>query len=82
MAEEAAKTCVECQGTMCPVVLMDKVHHAGTQRELEYRLPDARPSFWMGKYPAAGTVRAFLCGGCGRIALYGAATEAKSTVVQ
>jgi len=75
MADEVSKSCVECQGTMCPVVLMDKVHHSGAQRELEYRLPEARPSFWRGLYPPAGRVRAFLCGGCGRISLYGSDTE-------
>ena len=37
---------------------------------LEYRLSDDRLSFWTGKYPTAGTVMAFMCEGCGRIALY------------
>jgi hypothetical protein len=74
MADEASKTCVECQGTMSPIIVMDKDSFGMTPRgpqPLEYRLPDDRRSFWTGKYPTAGQVRAFLCAGCGRIALYG-----------
>ena len=79
MSDETSKVCVECGGAMAPIVLMDK--HVGMARlaqtgPLEYRLPDDRLSFWTGKYPTAGTVRAFLCGECGRIALYGGAAEA------
>jgi hypothetical protein len=65
---------------MSPVVIMDKSPggltgnwHIGV---LEYRLPDDRVSFWTGGYPTAGPVRAFLCGGCGRIALYGGKPDA------
>ena len=75
MASEATKFCVECQGAMFPVVLLDKIHHTGTPREFEYRQPDDSRSFWTGKYPTAGRVRAFLCEGCGRIALYGSGSE-------
>lgn len=74
--DEVSRVCVECQGAMFPIIIMDKLHpvptahrHAST---LEYRLPDDRLSFWSGKYPTAGKVHAFLCEGCGRIALYGA----------
>ena len=79
MADEAARKCVECQGSMSPILIMDKLHtfptphrHAGS---LEYRLPDDSLSFWTGKYPTAGTVRAFMCADCGRIALYGGAAD-------
>ncbi|MFN0056451.1 MAG: hypothetical protein ACKV0T_30255 [Planctomycetales bacterium] len=37
-------------------------------------------SFWTGKYPSAGLVRAYLCADCGRIALYGGAPDAKPGV--
>ena len=77
MASEETKACVDCDGTMFPVVLMDKVHHSGTPRELEYRQPDDKRSFWTGKYPTAGRVQAFLCEGCGRIALYGSVPVAQ-----
>lgn len=74
MADEVQRTCVECQGSMSPIVIMDKApgmaRHA-VVGQLEYRLPDDCASFWTGKYPTAGVVRAYLCAGCGRIALYG-----------
>jgi hypothetical protein len=65
---------------MYPIIIMDKTNpmptdHRYTKR-LEYRLPDDRLSFWTGKYPTAGVVRAFMCEGCGRIALYGGASDA------
>lgn len=71
MDGDASKTCFECQGTMSPIVIMDRVHHAGAPPELQYRQPDDRRSFWTGWYPTAGRVQAYLCGECGRIALYG-----------
>jgi hypothetical protein len=60
------------------------VERAGALHALECRLcigeylvlPDDRLSFWTGKYPTAGTVRAFMCEGCSRIALYGGEPEA------
>lgn len=79
MADELSRTCIECQGVMSPIVVMDKFHpgpgrhlYAG---ELEYRLPEDRLSFWTGKYPTAGYIQAFLCASCGRISLYAADTE-------
>ncbi len=80
MADESSKTCVECQGSMSPVVIMDQDHHRNTwsgPQSLRYRLPDDRRSFWTGTYPTAGQVRAFMCCGCGRIALYGSATDSQ-----
>jgi hypothetical protein len=77
MADEA-RTCPECQGSMSPIIIMDKqpgVTRYSAAGALEYRLPDDRISFWTGKYPTAGSVRAFMCGGCGRITLYGAETQ-------
>ena len=80
MADDVSLTCVECKGSMAPIIIMDKrTWGPGEQRNagvLEYRLPEDRASFWMGKYPTAGSVRAFMCQGCGRIALYGGAADA------
>ena len=82
MAHEVSRPCVECQGSMSPILIMDKLHPAPTEHRytgsLEYRLPEDRLSFWTGKYPTAGEVRAFMCAGCGRIALYGAAAEGQA----
>jgi hypothetical protein len=76
MADEVTRTCIECQSSMYPIVMMDKLHPGPTKHRyagaLEYRLPDDRLSFWSGKFPTAGEVHAFMCDSCGRIALYGA----------
>ncbi len=81
MKDEGLRTCAECQGRMSPIIVMDKLHVNSTKHRytgsLEYRLPDDRLSFWTGKYPTAGTVAAFMCEGCGRIALYGGKPEAE-----
>lgn len=68
------RTCVECQGVMSPIIIMDVAPGLGRRavaETLSYRMPDDRVSFWTGKYPTAGAVQAYLCAGCGRIALYG-----------
>ena len=80
MATEV-RTCVECQGSMAPIVIMDVA--PGQARRavagpLTYRLPEDRVSFWTGGYPTAGVVQAFMCQGCARIALYGCAPDAHS----
>ena len=64
---------------MFPIVVMDHDSSATwskTPHILAYRLPDDRRSFWTGGYPSAGQVRAFMCGECGLIQLYGNAPEA------
>jgi hypothetical protein len=65
---------------MSPVIIMDKTQpHLYPHRytgPLEYRLPDDRLSFWTGRFPTAGLVLAFMCEGCGRIALYGGKPDA------
>ena len=51
MSGQDSRTCVECQGAMSPIVIMDKspglAKHSYPGR-LEYRLPDDRVSFWTG----------------------------------
>lgn len=80
MAAENSRTCVECQGAMSPVIIIDMAPGGLTRHayagELTYRLPDDRVSFWTGQFPTAGKVQAFLCEGCGRIALYGGKPDA------
>jgi hypothetical protein len=64
---------------MSPIVILDKLQPWPTQHRhagsLEYRLPEDHLSFWTGKFPTAGSVRAFMCAGCGRIALYGGESD-------
>ena len=79
MAAEV-RTCVECQGSMSPIVVMDVapgVARRAVAGPLTYRLPEDRVSFWTGKYPTAGVVQGYMCAGCGRIALYGRAPDAE-----
>lgn len=74
-----ARVCVECQGSMSPIVIMDLypgVAQRAVAGPLTYRSPDDKLSFWTGKYPTAGEVKAYMCGECGRIALYGDKAEA------
>ena len=80
MADEVTRTCLECQGEMSPIIIMDQNRWGATgpgPGKLEYRQPEDSRSFWTGKYPTAGLVQAFLCGACGRIALYGRAPDAE-----
>lgn len=74
MADEPTRTCGDCEGTMLPIVIMDHMHRGATV--LQYRMPDDKVSFWTGGYPTAGLVEAFMCAGCGRIAMYGALPKA------
>jgi hypothetical protein len=66
---------------MSPIVIMDVapgLARRAVAGPLTYRLPDDRVSFWTGKYPTAGVVRAYMCSGCGRIALYGDTPDTES----
>ena len=79
MTDEASRTCVECQGAMSPIIIMDKDRYGNTgpgPRGLEYRQAEDSRSFWTGKYRTAGLVQAFICGACGRIAMYGSEPDA------
>ncbi|HUQ71201.1 MAG TPA: hypothetical protein VM165_16860 [Planctomycetaceae bacterium] len=74
MADETTRVCIECEGTMSPILVMDRDSYGNAGRDpkgLAYRSPDDKRSFWTGKYPSAGLVQSFLCNDCGRIAMYG-----------
>ncbi len=78
MSDTASRTCPECDGMMAPIVIIDKTteYQHLRAKELEYRQPDDSRSFWTAKYHTAGPVRAFMCGECGRINLYGSVPDA------
>ena len=79
MQDETTKTCMACQGAMTPVMVLDRDSYGLTRQGtqvLAYRHPDDSQSFWTGKYPTAGIVRAYMCEGCGKIDLYGSAPDA------
>lgn len=79
MADETTRTCIECRGEMSPIMIMDR-DSFGTwskaPQPLAYRRPDDSRSFWTGAYPTSGLVRAFMCGTCGRISMYGTPPDA------
>jgi hypothetical protein len=68
---DESKICVDCQEAMSPIVIMDQNRYGS----LEYRQADDERR-WIGTYPTAGRVEAFMCGSCGRITLYGGAPHA------
>ncbi len=55
---------------MHPIKLIDK-SHGKMHTDFEYAPADAARSFWTGRYPIQGKVEAYLCAGCGRIAMFG-----------
>lgn len=70
MATEPIRNCPDCSGVMNPIIMIDKAHGEG-HRAMEYALGGAKPSFFLRRYPIAGTVSAIMCSQCGRIVLYG-----------
>lgn len=76
MSDEATMKCVECAGVMTPIVVMDRNYK--NVQQLAYRQLGDKISFWTGRYATAGPVLSYMCGSCGRIALYGAPPESGS----
>jgi hypothetical protein len=70
MAQARKRECPECQGPMYRIRLIDKAH-GQSHAELEYTVPQAHRSFWLGQYPVEGRVAAYMCDHCGRVLLYG-----------
>lgn len=68
-AGEDVPTCVECDGRMAPIRILDRNYR--TVESLNYTLPGAKQSFWTGRFPEAGVVEAMMCADCGRITLFG-----------
>jgi hypothetical protein len=65
---------------MSSILIMDqgirgRLYPSDPAQELEYRRPDDSRSFWTGTFRTVGKVRGFLCGDCGRIALYGEVSD-------
>lgn len=74
MASRRKPKCPDCRIVMHSIRLIDKTHQ-GRHSDLEYALPDAQRSFWLGGYPVEGIVKAYMCDRCGRILLFGEAAE-------
>jgi hypothetical protein len=77
-----AKTCPDCARSMNAIRILDNTaKNAGfpVHTDLSYAVSEAKRSIWTGLFPVEGTVAAYMCGGCGRILLYGESREAKGT---
>ncbi len=70
MSSAQERKCPDCDGTTKHIRLIDKAHGGGNT-DLQYAVPEADRSFWMARFPIAGTVAAYMCDHCGRILLYG-----------
>lgn len=77
MTTPVDRKCPDCQGEMATIILIDSTFKGGAHQPLQYAAGGAqRSGFWEGtRFPVAGVVEARMCGGCGRILLYGAPRE-------
>ena len=77
-ADETPKCppCVECGGATHPIIVLE-AGEGNRHRCLEFTTTDAKPGWFLGRYPTKGYVSAELCVQCGRITLraYPKATE-------
>ena len=48
MATGEVRKCPDCSVVMYPIRLIDKIQD-GARTDLEYSLPEAKRSFWMGR---------------------------------
>jgi len=76
------RECPDCKAQLRDVKLIDATAHdlllEGCQHvDLAYAAPEANRSFFFGKIPALGRVRAQLCPECGRMLLYGESSSPK-----
>lgn len=65
------KSCPDCQHSLVEIRLIDKTGEYSSHARLEYTSREASRSFWSGRFPVEGKISAYMCGGCGRILLYG-----------
>jgi hypothetical protein len=70
--------CFECGGQLQEVKLIDRAD-GNAHTTTVYAAQEAKRSKWTGEFPVEGRVLSFLCSGCGRIALYGAAVTTKTS---
>lgn len=72
MSTETRK-CTDCEGNLVEIKLIDKgpgAYKPGYS-DVEYTSLESKCSFWTGRFPALGRVRAFMCESCGLLKLYG-----------
>lgn len=66
--------CTDCGGQLQEIQVVESTRNAGAV-PLRFGTREAKTSFWSGAFPAEGTVMAFMCSSCARIAFYGATKE-------
>ena len=69
MARPARRKCADCGGELAEIRLVDRSDN-DRHADLSYAAANAKRGFWLGQYPISGTVKGFLCAGCGRVFLY------------
>lgn len=69
---EQETTCPDCQSEMRPIKLISTGEFS-SQKEVGYAVGDAEKTWFLGRYPKQGKVRAEMCRSCGRITLHGEA---------
>lgn len=62
--------CPNCQQKLFPIRVLDKTGEASHHDDLEYARVDTQRSFWLGRYPVAGKINAFMCGTCGSVQFF------------
>lgn len=79
--ETTDKKCPDCG---CPMKAISILNNAriglwSGEGELTFMAPEAKRSFWTGRYQVEGRVAACMCDGCGRILLHGEPREGGGT---
>lgn len=71
MSTNERAACTDCGGALHAIQILERGHLNSLQTGLKYTLPEAKRSFWTGRFPVEGDVAALICEKCGRILLYG-----------
>jgi hypothetical protein len=66
--------CADCGGTTHEIKLVDLWEY-GMQGDAQYTQPEDKARWWKGGRPIRGTIAAYMCEACGRIAHYGVPKE-------
>jgi hypothetical protein len=79
--DTTGKQCPDCGQPLKAIKILDnaRIGVRPAEGELTYMAPEAKRSFWSGRYPVEGKVAACMCDGCGRILLYGEPGEGEGT---
>jgi hypothetical protein len=68
---EASRKCLDCDGPMSEIKIIDKQGATAEAAGLEYAATDAERGFWSGAYPKDGKISTYLCQECGAVRMFG-----------